>query len=167
MVTVSVLAILLGIAAPSFTTWIERWRLNRAAADLESTLYFARAESIRRGGGISLIRAPGNGTGCTSSNNEWQCGWSLVIDNDQDGITDSGTTALQITGALSNVVITASADSDSIKIDRWGVMQLSGNSNAFSFTVQPASQSDIDGPKVCVKPGGNVQKTKPGMNCTN
>lgn len=167
MVTLSVLAILLAIAAPSFSTWIERWRVNRAAADLESTLYFARAEAIRHGGGVSLVRNSGSSMNCTAASDEWQCGWDLVIDRDGNGMPDSGTAAIQTTAALSNVVIKATKDSDAIFIDRWGVMQLADNSQIFHFTARPASQSNVDGPKVCIKPGGNVQKTKPATNCPN
>ena len=38
MVVVSILAVLIAIAAPSFTPMIERWRVRQATEQLQSTL---------------------------------------------------------------------------------------------------------------------------------
>ena len=54
MVTVSILAVIAMIAAPSFTHLIERWRVRSAAEALQSTIYYARSEAIKRGGGITI-----------------------------------------------------------------------------------------------------------------
>jgi type IV fimbrial biogenesis protein FimT len=51
MVTVAILAVLAGIAAPSFNPIIERWRVRQVSEELQSTLYFARSEAVKRGGG--------------------------------------------------------------------------------------------------------------------
>ncbi|MGL6206135.1 MAG: pilus assembly FimT family protein, partial [Giesbergeria sp.] len=54
MVVVAIVAVLAALAAPSFTPLIERWRVRQAAENLTSSLYFARSEAIKRGGGIAL-----------------------------------------------------------------------------------------------------------------
>lgn len=54
MVVVSIVAILAALATPSFTPLIERWRVRSAAEDLTSTIYYARSEAIKRGGGITV-----------------------------------------------------------------------------------------------------------------
>ena len=59
MVVVSIVAILAALAAPSFTPLIERWRVRSAIEHLTSTLYFARSEAIKRGGGITIDASSG------------------------------------------------------------------------------------------------------------
>lgn len=164
IVCIAFVAILMGLALPSFTPLIERWRASQATSDLESVLLFARNESIRRGGGISLIRnAPDEN--CPAADNEWQCGWVLTLDSDQDGIADTGSEPLQIVNTLSNLTVTASADSSAIIVDRWGGMQLLGDSNSFNLAVRPSSQPETQSQILCIKPGGHLQKIKPSSNC--
>lgn len=172
MVTLTLLVVLLGIALPSFNPMRERWQANQAIADLESSLFFARSESIRRGGGISLIRTPASDN-CAAADNEWQCGWTLIIDTNQDGIADAfnvgaeNTTLRPFNHNYTNLVIPASADSNTILIDRWGVLSLVGldNSSAFSFDAHPASQPDADTQKLCISAGGHLRKIKASANC--
>ena len=66
MVVVAILAILAALAGPSFTPMIERWRVRSATEDLQSSLYFARSEAIKRGGGISVAAKDGA---------DWSSGW--------------------------------------------------------------------------------------------
>ncbi len=164
IVCIAVVAVLIGIALPSFTPLIERWRASQATSDLESALMLARNESIRRGGGISLIRnAPDES--CAAADNEWQCGWVLSLDSDQNGTADAGSTPLQIVNTLTNLTVTASADSSAIIMDRWGGMQLLGDGNSFNLTVRPTSQPETQSQILCIKPGGHLQKVKLSSNC--
>ena len=54
MVTIGIAAILAALAAPSFTGLMERWRVRQAAEGLQSTLYYARSEAIKRGGNVVM-----------------------------------------------------------------------------------------------------------------
>ncbi len=164
IVCIAIAAVLIGIALPSFTPLIERWRASQAASDLESALILARNESIRRGGGISLIRNAPNGN-CDAADNEWQCGWALALDSDQDGVADAESAPLQIVNALTNLTVTASADSSAIIVDRWGGMQLLGDGNSFNLAIRPTAQPEIQSQILCIKPGGHLQKVKLSSNC--
>ena len=46
LVTVSVVAILAALAAPSFKPLIDRWRVRNALESMQSTLFLARSEAI-------------------------------------------------------------------------------------------------------------------------
>lgn len=165
-VCIAIAAVLIGIALPSFTPLIERWRASQAASDLESALMFARNESIRRGGGISLIRnAPDEN--CAAADNEWQCGWALTLDSDQDGVADAESTPLQLVNALTNLTVTASPAGSAIIMDRWGGMQLLGEeaSKSFNLAIRPSSQPETQSQILCIKPGGHLQKVKLSSNC--
>ena len=67
MVVIAIVAILATLAAPSFNPLIERWRVRSASEDLTSTLYFARSEAIKRGGGVTIDATGG-----------WNLGWKVT-----------------------------------------------------------------------------------------
>ncbi|WP_284334777.1 GspH/FimT family pseudopilin [Comamonas sp. NoAH] len=159
MLTLAVLAILMAIAAPSFTPMMERWQANQAVDELESVLAFARSESIRRGGGLSLLRIAQRGA-CKAADNEWQCGWTLAIDVDQDGSADNDQATLrQSSSSYNNLVISASANSDAILIDRWGTLSLLDAGNIFVLSASPTDQPSANTNKLCIQAGGLIRKT--------
>lgn len=72
MVTVAVLAILLGVAAPSFTSMTRRNRLTAAANELVATLQLAKMEAIRRNSRVVLCPST-DGSACSGGD------WSRLI----------------------------------------------------------------------------------------
>ncbi len=73
MIVVAIMAILIALAAPSFTGLIERWRVRDSAETLTSTLYYARSEAIKRGGGVTIDATGG-----------WNTGWK--VSHTQNGV---------------------------------------------------------------------------------
>jgi len=83
MVTVTVLAILLAVAVPSFDGVRVSNRLTGYASALASSSQLARSEAIKRDAAVTLC-ASANGTSCDASGG-WEAGWIVI----------SGTTVLQ------------------------------------------------------------------------
>lgn len=99
LVTVSILAILMAVALPSFQTFFASNRLATANSDLQSTLNLARSEAIRRGMTVTLVR--GGGT-----DKHWENGWTMVVDANNDGDTsDAGETLRDVGPASDNITI--------------------------------------------------------------
>ena len=71
MVTLAVVAIVISIAAPSFSQMIRDHRLITAANDFMGTLQLARSESIRRGVQVTLLPIDAN---------NWNSGWDVFTD---------------------------------------------------------------------------------------
>ena len=148
MVVVAILAILAALAGPSFTPMIERWRVRSATEDLQSSLYFARSEAIKRGGGISVAAKDGA---------DWSSGWQVK----------SGTDVLQNTDAPTGVVVSLT-DSESksllsIDIDRWG--KLEKTPLAFSLQPKGADPSSAHTEMLCISLGGQI-KRKSSSSCS-
>ena len=148
MVVVAILAILAALAGPSFTPMIERWRVRSATEDLQSSLYFARSEAIKRGGGISVAAKDGA---------DWSSGWQVK----------SGTDVLQNTDAPTGVVVSVT-DSESksllsIDIDRWG--KLEKTPLAFSLQPKGADPSSAHTEMLCISLGGQI-KRKSSSSCS-
>jgi type IV fimbrial biogenesis protein FimT len=87
MVVVSIVALLAALAAPSFTPLIEAWRVRQATEQLQSSLYYARSEAIKRGGQIAIQKIPNNTNGCTTATGtrDWDCGWIICHDTNGSG----------------------------------------------------------------------------------
>ncbi|TNF61933.1 MAG: prepilin-type N-terminal cleavage/methylation domain-containing protein, partial [Burkholderiales bacterium] len=54
MVTITVLAVLLGVGVPSFQATIQGNRITTAANDLVAALQYARSEAVRRGVNVTV-----------------------------------------------------------------------------------------------------------------
>ena len=102
MVTISILAILMALAVPSFQSMIASSNLATATNDLANTLAQARSNAIRRGGRVTVCKSA-NGTQCATSG-DWEQGW--IVFND---ITKSGTSANVDTGETITFVAPALA----------------------------------------------------------
>lgn len=98
MVTLSVAAILLGLAAPSFNEIIKNTRLTTEINGLSASLNLARSESIKRSLTVTVCKS-NNRTSCGGN---WQDGWIVFEDIDDDGVVDSGETLIRVSSALSS-----------------------------------------------------------------
>lgn len=67
LVTISILAILAALAAPSMTPFVARQQLKALTQDLSDTLQLARSESLVNGSAYRI----------SSINNNWSSGWNL------------------------------------------------------------------------------------------
>ena len=89
MVAITILAILLGWAVPSFNNAALSSKLTGFANDLVSSTQIARSEAIKRNVPITLCAAAATDTTCATSGG-WEVGWILL----------QGTTILQRHQAL-------------------------------------------------------------------
>lgn len=168
MVVVSIVAILAAIAAPSFSPLIERWRVRQAAENLQSTLYYARSEAIKRGGSVVIAKAA-NGSGCTNAtaNTQWGCGWTVFVDTNNNGTQDAGQTppedTLQLPVAPTRVEINVAGSNGRITVDRWGQLGSNG-SNSFEFRLMPqgTTTAHAGATALCVTAGGLIKRLNKG-----
>ncbi|MGB6097447.1 MAG: GspH/FimT family pseudopilin [Comamonas thiooxydans] len=165
MVTVAILAVLAGLAAPSFNPIIERWRVRQASEELQSTFYFARSEAIKRGGNVTILRSD-DGGGCTEVGTDtslWSCGWIVFADLDNDGAQDSGEDTLQTAPAPNKVSVQFTNTSDAkltdpIKVDRWGRFSSTNAAIDFAFRLTPKSGSAASASSICVSSSGRIKR---------
>lgn len=83
MVTIAVLAIVLGIAVPSFQDFVRKNRLVATTNNLVSALAMARSEAIKRAARVTVASA------------NWSAGWQVFVDTGVVGDA-SGDTVLRV-----------------------------------------------------------------------
>lgn len=75
MMTLVILAILLGVGVPSFNLVLQNVRSASLANDLTSGLNLARSEAITRSAQVDICPS-NNGTSCSGS---WTDGWIVIV----------------------------------------------------------------------------------------
>lgn len=153
MVTISILAILAAIAAPSFTPLMERWRVRQAAEALQSSIYYARSEAIKRGGGVMLDFT------------QLGEGWKVINTNDGKPLQED-TTPAKIAIALQDNADTAISK---LYIDRWGMVSDAPTTAAkhLNFLVKPSGKADTAASalRLCLGQGGRIKHEPNGGDC--
>lgn len=77
MVTISLAAILMAIAAPSYITFIRNSQLSDAVGDFMSAVNTARGNAVKQG--VNTFLVPTTGT-------DWSTGWFVFADGNWDGV---------------------------------------------------------------------------------
>jgi type IV fimbrial biogenesis protein FimT len=70
MITLAILAIVLGLAAPAMSDFVIRQRVSGQASELMLALAMARSEAVKQGADIAVLPATNAGTG-------WTDGWCV------------------------------------------------------------------------------------------
>jgi len=99
MVTIGIAAVLAGLAAPSFRDLIANNRLKSHTSALHTSLLQARSEAIKRNSRVVLCKSSDGATCATSG--DWQQGWVVFADADNDAQIDAGELIIQKVAALS------------------------------------------------------------------
>ncbi len=167
MMVIAITAILAGLAAPSFTPLIESWRVRQATEQLQSTLYYARSEAIRRGGYVAVQKIPNKTNSCITAvgKRDWDCGWFVCADTDGSGTCSKNELVLQRIDTPSNVQVTRTGGAESIKLNRWGLV----DGAWLGFSLVPLNQStNHPGARgVCMSSGGRIRIVLPeAIPCT-
>ena len=82
--TLTIAAIALSLATPSFAGWISQYRLRGAAYDLLNDVQLARNEAVNRATRVTI----------SNDDSDWRTGWTVFIDSDNDGVHDAAETVL-------------------------------------------------------------------------
>lgn len=159
MVVVAIIAVLAAIAAPSFTPLMERWRVRAAVEELQSGIYYARSEAIKRGGGVVIQKNPNTAQCTTSASQEWDCGWFVCEDVNNNDVCNAAEPVLQRFDPPSKVKVTRTGGGATIILNRWGLVD--GAWLGFSLVPFNKSTSDLAARGVCMSVGGRIRVIPP------
>lgn len=103
MVTIAIAAILAGLAVPSFKELLANNRLKSHTSALHTTLLQARSEAIKRNSRVVLCKSA-DGSTCTTAG-DWQQGWIVFADTNDNATIDAGETVIQKVPLLSGAFV--------------------------------------------------------------
>jgi type IV fimbrial biogenesis protein FimT len=98
MVTVTIMAVLLTLAMPSYRSSIESNQRTTYANQLVEDLNLARSEAIKRNTTVTVCPST-DGSSCTGGRS-WSGGWLVFVDKDSSRDVNNGETVLRVHEAL-------------------------------------------------------------------
>mgnify|MGYP000036944109 FL=1 len=141
LVCLGVLGVIASWAVPSWQRLQERARVEAARDQLINDLQTARVRAVQRGETLQLARLR-DCTWTTSANNDWSCGWQLLVKADQTVlITSQQHTPLQVTfGKTDPLDINQRGDLGTVG-ERWVIKSKQSSLNiAYVLCISSASR---------------------------
>lgn len=165
MTVLALLSILGALAAPSFSALAQRYKADLAASQMVASLTLARAEAIKRGGGVIVSRQIGMNCPAESAPQNWSCGWNVVADLNRDGQFDVDTDLVIHSVRLDDGTRVQRSQntpgSGVFTVNRWG--QLGAINVGFSFA--PSIDQPNSTFQVCSATGGRIRKRQSEAAC--
>lgn len=131
----AILAIVLAIAAPSFTQLIANKQVDSSVSQIAQAFNLARAEAVARNLPTSVC--PNSNGNCGAS---WAGGALVFVDQDQDGAQDAGDVTLEtIASDFSQLTFTANNYTNSVTYLADGSVTVNGSirvCSAYGFGMQ-------------------------------
>ena len=110
MITLSVLAILVGLATPSFRDFTRSNQVTAANNDLVTALNLARSEALRRSTGVTVCPST-DGAVCGAAA-DWKSGWIVFEDAAGTGVVASADKVVQKWGSINGNIQIATASAN-------------------------------------------------------
>lgn len=159
LVTLAIAAVLLSLAAPSFTNLLSVNNAQGAAERLSVSFAYARSEAITRSSNI-VICSSENGTTCNTGTAgvNWSDGWLIFIDENADDVlaNDGSEETLRIED-ISPLLVTATGGASSVCYNSLGEQC---NTAAISFTILGSNGSSDSGRSLVVSATGGTTTSK-------
>lgn len=137
MVTVAIIAIAAGIAAPNLASLIANYRLTTSANTTLAAITMARAEAFKRGKRI-IVCTSSNASSCDNSAT-WASGWIVFVDDNNDNSRDTGSAAeplLRVGAASPNITIAGSNGAENfVAFTTRGATTIGSGSPAITFSI--------------------------------
>lgn len=183
IVVLTIAGVLLGVALPSFRSFVANNRLSAQSNELLGDLHFARSEAIRRGTRITICKSS-NPTAASptcdaSTSNPWTTGRVIFIDGGTVGTIDTAAPAdeiLRVRGSLegSNRLLGDSNNGSPIRIiyRETGITESLASLAGLASSVSDAQLRLCDlrgatfGRAIVISLTGRARVTSPGTNKT-
>ena len=98
LTTLAVAGVVVSGGAPAMQNLVHEQRLTTQVNQLFTELHLARSESIKRGVPVVLCKSS-DGVAC-STTTDWQNGWLVFVDSDDDRVVDANEPVIRVQQAL-------------------------------------------------------------------
>ncbi len=172
LITVAIVGVLVGLAAPSFKRTIQSTTIASSVNTFLADLRFARSEAVRLGGGVVMCRsedpegaalcAATNGSG--ASGNGWVSGWIIFQDRDNDGARTAATEPLlriQASNSSIDQILEGGGNSTRIRFTATGRLLDAASATSMHFG-GPRYTSDTQR-VLCLSLGGRARIAGDGL----
>jgi type IV fimbrial biogenesis protein FimT len=160
VVVIALVAIMIAMALPHFSSMADRWRVHQAITQLQNVLRFASVQAIRTGSSVEIRATPVNCRPLRKQTNaqDWSCGLTVSLQ-------DAGQPPLQEVPEFYAVTVMHGGFSTPTKLtySPYGVPTAANG----SFEVFPAMSPDSPAARtICLSRGGQM-RVQAGLKCSS
>lgn len=139
LITIVIAAVLASMAIPSFLGSIRNNRLTTTNNEFIASLNLARSEAIKRGMSVTVRKVDDNSATNLGAAANWEDGWDVFTDADDDGNFEAGDTLLRTYQAIpTNFTLRGNNNFDNfVRFTSTGLSNTMG-----SFTLCDSSDGD-------------------------
>jgi type IV fimbrial biogenesis protein FimT len=148
-----VLAILMGLAVPTFSDFAANSRTSAATSDLVTALNVARSEALRRSN-LVVACASDDLADCSGATN-WSGGWIVFSDANGDGNVDADELLQTWTGVQSGIETRATADRAV-----YNAMGMAQGAAGITFDIKKTGCSGPRAKRIVMSISGSLRTTK-------
>lgn len=160
MITVTLLAILMGIGIPSFNSTIASSQLTSQTNRIVAALNATRMEAVKRNT-QAVICTSTNGTACNGTS--WASGWLIYMDSDKDGALGTGEDVFAKAEANANVSA-AGNDTVASKIVFQADGTVLGGNNGTIRVCKATSAVSENARDIVINAGGRARVERKALN---
>lgn len=171
LLVTALIAILVSLALPSFSSLLERLRVRQSTMELKNALQLARSEAVRRGDDIKIRKRDRfEERVCTGAPGDWSCGGSVFYGHNGNGQSDASASdadaLLQIFTPAKGTSIRFTSNASVLTVNRWGAI----NGVAASFVISPdhaalSPENTSFTMVLCISSGGRIRQ-QAGSSCS-
>ena len=138
MMGVAILAIVIKLAAPTFSDFIKKSRLTSSTATLVADLNYARGEAIMRNAPVIVCAKASSSTNC-STTPTWQSGWVVCIDANSDNVCDTASASVPNPMRVRNAISTTTVITAGAPVVRFSSVGAVTGNGAFTIAGGPST----------------------------
>lgn len=161
IITVSIAAILIAVAVPSFSNIIKDNRLTSHINDFIVDANLARSEAMKSGTRVTMCPKNTAGTGCTTN---WENGWIIFKDENANATVDGEEKAMRVHEALAGSSITLRSSGDTneyLSFNSQGLAKTSSGATLTGEIILCDDRKDAYAKGILVGGGGTVSLRTP------
>jgi len=104
IIAITILGILTSYAVPAFVNYLDNYRVEGTQRNFASAFKLAQSEAIKSTHqGVLCIAAAAVDTCDTAANAEWQQGWYVFEDVNNNGVIDTGEPIIKFQAPINNI----------------------------------------------------------------
>lgn len=133
MMTLSIGAILLTVAVPSYNTFTKNNQVTKQLNLLAAAVSASRGEAAKRGARVVMCQSSdpvASSPACSGTSGVWSSGWVIFVDSDNDATIDAGETVVNVFQSEPGVFINTSAGT-SLTFNSDGTTTVGGSVNFY------------------------------------
>ena len=133
MVTLLIVSILAGIAAPSLSNLVSQSQIVAARDSLANAIMMARSEAVFGKQPVTIC-ASTNQQSC-SGGGDWDSGWIIFTDEAPTGSIEGDDELIDVSYGSGNVLVGAGDDVDAITFLATGMRDIAGGANVITIGI--------------------------------